>query len=116
MSKRETLNWSSVFDCLANDERRAILSFLVDEDGQVTIDDVAGHLAVDGDDDTAVGRARVQLHHVHLPKLNAAGLIVWSRDQGTVRETTLAYQLPVGAITTAPVTTAQGTETQQVSD
>ncbi|WP_336339355.1 DUF7344 domain-containing protein [Haloarcula brevis] len=115
MSKRETVNWSSVFDCLSNDERRAVLDFLVDEDGQVTVDDVAGHLAVDSDDD-AVHRARVQLHHIHLPKLNAAGLIVWSRDQGTVRETTLAYQLPVGAITTAPVTAARSNEPQQTGD
>lgn len=116
MSKRETLNWSSVFGCLANEERRDILNFLVGEGGQVTIDDVAEHLAVDVGDADAVHRTRVHLHHIHLPKLNAAGLIVWSRDQGTVNETTLAYQLPVGAITTTPVTAAQSSDTQQTSD
>ncbi|GCF15511.1 hypothetical protein Harman_34460 [Haloarcula mannanilytica] len=115
MSKRDTLNWSSVFDCLANDERRTVLSFLLDEGGQVSITDVATHLAVDEDDADAVHRARVHLHHIHLPKLSAAGLITWSRDQDTVRETPLAYQLPVGAITTASATAAQDGE-RQTSD
>ncbi|WP_423998833.1 DUF7344 domain-containing protein [Haloarcula salina] len=116
MVTAETVDWSVVFETLANEERRAVLRILTADQGTISVDDVARRLAVDPDDEKAVHRARVQLHHIHLPKLNEAGLIVWSRDQGTVRETALMYRLPVGVISSEPVTADLASQQRQVSD
>jgi len=116
MSNVETIDWGVVFETLANEERREILHYLTTEQGTLSVRDIAERLSVDPDDEKAVHRARVQLHHIHLPKLNEAGLVVWGRDQGTIRETELAYRLPVGAITTGPMTAEVSSDERQTSD
>ncbi|MBV0903434.1 winged helix-turn-helix domain-containing protein [Haloarcula salina] len=116
MSNVETIDWGVVFETLANEERREILHYLTSEQETLSVRDLAERLSVDPDDDGAVHRARVQLHHVHLPKLNDAGLVVWGRDQGTLRETERAHQLPAGAIPTGPMTAEVCQDERQTSD
>jgi hypothetical protein len=56
---------------LANEQRRRLLRALLVSDGPVTVDP----------DDPA---AQARLYHVHLPKLESAGLVDWNRRQRTV--------------------------------
>jgi hypothetical protein len=56
---------------LANEQRRRLLRALLGSDGSATVDA----------DDPA---ARARLYHVHLPKLESAGLVDWNRRQRTV--------------------------------
>ncbi|WP_372912774.1 transcriptional regulator [Salinigranum sp.] len=56
---------------LANEQRRRLLRTLLASDGSVTVDP----------DDPA---AQARLYHVHLPKLESAGLVDWNRRQRTV--------------------------------
>ena len=89
VSGNESLD--SLFDCLASSERRRILGILDERaPNSVPRRDLAKHLvqskhsdAAAQDPDEAVKRASLELHHTHLPKLDAAGLI----DQDTGRET-----------------------------
>jgi hypothetical protein len=67
-------------EALGAAQRRELLHTLLvhnpQEEGPVEID-------VD-DSDEAAGRRRIRLQHVHLPKLEAHGLIEWDRDDDEV--------------------------------
>ncbi len=56
---------------LANEQRRQLLRVLLDSQGPVTVDP----------DDPA---AQARLYHIHLPKLESAGLVDWNRRGKTV--------------------------------
>jgi hypothetical protein len=66
-------SWETLFECLKARPRRRLLTGLAAHDPAVTVrvDDVFA--------DEAGGSARVPVEyvHVHLPKLDAAGYIVW---------------------------------------
>lgn len=88
---RETGSLDDLFDCLASSDRRRILGIL-DEWApySLTRRDLATYLVPGYHPDTAarnsdtdVQQVLHKLHHVHLPKLEAAGLV----DYGTDRET-----------------------------
>ncbi|MBV0924708.1 hypothetical protein KTS45_10910 [Halomicroarcula limicola] len=115
MSEIESIDWDGVFRSLANSKRREILNFVTREQGATTDIDIARHLANDARDET-VERTRIYLHHLHLPKLDESGLVVWNRDRGTVEETALTYQLPHGALVSAPGTASRRAENQQAND
>ena len=85
-----------IFDLLSNRCRRYMLYYLYDQrDGVATIEDVADHVvALEMQDDSAdtevsvderVHGVRVELQHVHLPKLEDAGIIELDRRSETVR-------------------------------
>ena len=85
-----------IFDLLSNRCRRYALYYLYDQpDGVATIEDVADHVvALETQDDSANSEAsvdervrsvRIELQHVHLPKLEDAGIIELDRRSETVR-------------------------------
>ncbi|MFB6143039.1 MAG: hypothetical protein ABEJ30_06820 [Halorientalis sp.] len=71
-----------VFDLLAHDRRRDVCLFLTRTDRSVvTVDELAAALAVDADRE----RLAVDLHHRHLPKLAAAGVVDYDPRSTTAR-------------------------------
>lgn len=68
-------------DAVGDVQRRRVLTALLEQDRRD--DDPIVH--EDGDDATEVRRRlRDELHHVHLPKLEDEGFVVWNRDAGEI--------------------------------
>lgn len=63
------------FEALANVHRRRLLVSLLAHNPQAA-QSVASNTADTTDDE----RRKIQIHHVHLPKLEAYGYITWNRD------------------------------------
>lgn len=81
---------TELLESLTDGRRRQVLRLLGDREGQVAVSDVADHLAANADDastDAATKRARTQLRHAVLPRLEAAGLVQWDDQEGTVATT-----------------------------
>lgn len=94
--KKETVSSSHnpVFESLASDRRRDVLRALLDRSRSGTEQELTTLAAVTErrpaatDVTTADLRiARSELVHIHLPKLEYAGLIVWNRGTGSVETT-----------------------------
>jgi hypothetical protein len=77
----DTLEWRTICGLLADESRRRLLVALLDQDEYQYRQTVARgvHLL-----DDSLGATEVDLAHVHLPKLEAAGVITWSRDAHSV--------------------------------
>lgn len=64
--------------------RRAVLNHLRENgDGAVTVDELVD--GIPADERTARARVELQLRHVHLPKLDAAGIVEYDAGSATVR-------------------------------
>ena len=68
-------------ELVGSPQRRDIVRYLADSDGDATFDDVVDAL----NDGSEPRLTAVRLHHVHLPKLAAAGAVDWESDAGVVR-------------------------------
>lgn len=76
------LSLDVAFDVLAEPRRRAVLAVLDRRPGPLPLDTVVEAVV-----ETTGGQHRrtaAALHHVHLPKLGAAGLVAYDRDARTV--------------------------------
>lgn len=83
--------YNSLFRALADERRRRALSYVLDADSSVTIDELATGLAewesemtVLGEFDGDIGELRAVLQHIHLPKLAEADLIEYDTSAGTI--------------------------------
>jgi DNA-binding transcriptional ArsR family regulator len=91
MIETDAAGWDAVLESLADRRQRIILTTLpkdgepVDRDELVTT--VAGKIRKYSQKDVSEQQLRIDLHHRHLPKLEAAGLLEYDVDAGTV-----AYQ------------------------
>ena len=81
-------DWDAAVENLVDGRRHKILSLLESRDEGVRRDVLAHEIAAReatgeswGD---AVDSVRTELHHVHLPKLESAGLVEYDADDGTV--------------------------------
>lgn len=85
----------TVFDdyvaVLANDRRRAIVEILAEEDRSVNLRLLAGWTAaetegvpLDALPEESIDRMEVRLHHVHLPKLEEAGVLLYDEAEKRV--------------------------------
>ncbi len=72
-----------LYDALASEHRRAILAYLHDGDGCVTVRELADHLVTERIE-TDGKRAEVVLRHSHLPKLAGQGLVEWTPSDDIV--------------------------------
>lgn len=88
-SPQQTLQTDEVFGLLAARERRRVLQYLTNTEGSATIDELA--TALDREDAATTGpgtdpdRTRIELYHVHLPKLAEAGIVDLDERHGSVR-------------------------------
>lgn len=80
--------WNEVYRCLAAARRRWVLAILDDADDPLARSTLAAELfATDpagGRSSESVDDVLAALHHVHLPRLDAAGLVTYDRDRRTV--------------------------------
>lgn len=81
-----------VFRALADVERRVAIEYLTRTRRPVSRDELVHHVAVFmTGPDTVHGsereRIELQFHHHHLPKLTAAGLVVYDDEEETVSAT-----------------------------
>ena len=96
-SPRGRRRTDQLFDVLADPYRRIVLSRLFEHDEPMSVDVLAAEVA-EATESWGAGapagdsrRIAVRLHHVHLPKLAAAGLV--ERDDGVVRPTERAAEV-----------------------
>ena len=80
-----------LFSVLSNRRRRRVLYSLVDgEESVVECSQLVRRLAdgpatIGASDDSSEAAVARDLHHVHLPRLEDAGIVEYDRRQGTVR-------------------------------
>jgi hypothetical protein len=72
----------SVLDAVSNVYRRRVLVEIL-EDGQAYVPDRLRYVANGGGIDPE--ELRIELFHVHLPKLDASGFVEWDPDRREVR-------------------------------
>jgi len=73
----------TVFGLLADDDRRDVCRFLVDDAANVVTTDVIARRLTETERERR--RLAIDLHHRHLPKLDEAGLIEYDPRSNTVR-------------------------------
>ena len=83
-----------IFGILKNGRRRRVLKYLRDVDGEVTLSDLAEHIAAIENDKTEAQltsserkRVYVGLYQCHLPKMDDAGAIDYNQSRGLIRRT-----------------------------
>lgn len=79
---------STVFDVLADERRRHLLYYLIDESGsEASTTEVAEHLRSVASEAGSTDREAilVELHHRHLPKMETAGLVEYEGQGGSIR-------------------------------
>jgi len=78
-----TAELDSLFEILADEQRRRLLAHLMEtDDGVAGVSELADRLA-DGDDERE--RAVIRLHHAHLPKLEDEGIVEYDARSEAVR-------------------------------
>lgn len=78
------LSADTTFSLLADGQRRRVLAYLSEMQGETAdVGDLAEHVA----DEVDRRRALTALYHVHLPKLADAGVVEYDRRSETVRYT-----------------------------
>lgn len=83
-----------VFGILKNSRRRLVLEYLHDADDEVTLSNLAEHIAAIENDTTPERltsserkRVYVGLYQCHLPKMDDAGAIDYNQQRGLIRRT-----------------------------
>lgn len=78
---------NDLYEALSHDRRRTVLAVLTEVEPPVDAHTLARRVSERerGDvSEEAVERAHVSLHHVHLPRLSAVGLLDYDPDRRTV--------------------------------
>ena len=89
-TNKQVVSTETLLDIVANPRRRALLHYLrTNGDDTVRLDELARSIAADGGH-TASSHSGdsiakdIELHHTHLPKLAAAGIIEYDAQRGVV--------------------------------
>ena len=79
----------TALELLTNQQRQQILRRVADTPDGTTVDQLTQHLrgsdSLQSDGNGPVQHRGIELHHIHLPKLQEASVIEYDPDQGTVR-------------------------------
>lgn len=84
---------ADILSALAHEHRRAIVAALLNAPGttleyDALVDSVAARIEADDADRSSAEarqRLRIGLHHLHLPKLQAAGIVDFEAEPGSVQ-------------------------------
>lgn len=91
MSEAPPRSFDELFDALAARERRGVLRLLGERGRPATLSELACQLCTDdavaGGLEAEEQEMRIRLHHVHAPKLAAAGLVEFDPERGLVEPT-----------------------------
>jgi hypothetical protein len=68
------------YEVLAAEERRIALDVLSHDASAVELDELAALVTAESSDDVALDRMRATLHHTHLPKMAAHGVIEYDPE------------------------------------
>ncbi|WP_233563503.1 hypothetical protein [Haloarcula sp. Atlit-7R] len=78
----------TALELLTNQQRRQILRRVADTPDGTTVDQLTQHLrgadSLQPDGNGSVEHRGIELHHIHLPKLQEANVVEYDTDQGTV--------------------------------
>lgn len=89
--KAELTGQNAIFDVLADSVRCHAVGYLAEATGAVPLDDlvsfVIATLAAGEVTPRRRKRTEIRFHHVHLPKMEAAGLLDYDRDERLVEPT-----------------------------
>lgn len=98
----ESLSLDLIFEVLKNERRREVIRYLRDHESQVSLSDLAEHIAaLENDTDVASitssqrKRVYVGLYQCHLPKMADMGIIEFNQNRGIIRLGDKAEQLYV---------------------
>jgi DNA-binding transcriptional ArsR family regulator len=87
----EQLTADEIFDVLAHQQRRHILTTLLDCSEEMTVSELAEVTGSKTGDDAE--RIEVGLYHSHLPRLDGMGIVEYDRDAETVEPTPAVTEL-----------------------
>jgi len=101
-TEEESLSLDLIFEVLKNERRREVIRYLRDHESQVSLSDLAEHIAaLENDTDVASitssqrKRVYVGLYQCHLPKMADMGIIDFNQNRGIIRLGDKAEQLYV---------------------
>lgn len=82
---------TTFFEVLSDPRRRHVVDVLEDRSTPVSLDDLASRLAMrersmdgDGTANATVEDVAISLHHVHLPRLASAGIVIYDAEANVV--------------------------------
>ena len=85
---QQSISTEKALELLTNQQRRQILRQVADTPDGTTVDQLTQHLrgadSLQPDGNGSVEHRGIELHHIHLPKLQEANVIEYDTDQGTV--------------------------------
>jgi len=100
MIAADELDEDQIYHLLQNERRRNVLRYLYDEDGQVSMREIAEQVAAWENDSTVQAitsderqRVYIPLYQSHLPKLDEEGIIEYDQSRGTVQKTPMVAEL-----------------------
>ena len=81
-----------VYEVVADPYRRQVLTTLSEEEGPITVTDLANRIggeeagiAADGGSSRSLRQLQVALHHAHLPKMDDYGIVTYDREERLVK-------------------------------
>lgn len=90
---------SDIAAVLDSTVRRSVVELLLSDGTGRDFEALAARLASASDGHATARRYATQLHHVHLPKLDDAGLVEWDQEEATVTVSRRARQVVNGPTT-----------------
>lgn len=94
VSERDDLSPDTAFEALASGRRRAVVRLLGDAESALTVEDLAaGIVASECADVSDRERARIDLHHNTLPKLDDLGIVAYDIETHRVELEQVAERL-----------------------
>ena len=87
-NSEQRISTETALELLAKQQRRQILRRVAETPDATTVDQLTQHLrgadSLQPDGSGSTEHRGIELHHIHLPKLQEANVIEYDTDQGTV--------------------------------